>query len=139
MTTATATKLTGKRNLHIELVDRQDKPCAKCGNKDRREIHRVIHGENGGQYTLDNVQVLCHNCHTLEHYHAKFRAGERVWVDGRSPQYLEDTIDKSTPYIVLAVSYDGVRQCSIYTLDGVEYEFRSYQLKSVGSSQHLNN
>lgn len=129
MTTTTA-ELTGKRQLHIELVDRQDKPCAKCGSKDRREIHRIIWGCFGGQYILSNVEVLCFHCHKKEHRQSKFEVDEQVWVNGRSPKSL--LIDKSVPYKVLAVSYDGMRQCSIYTLDvPIEYEFRSYQLKAL--------
>ncbi len=44
------------------------KPCERCGwNKSCCDLHRKINGKDGGKYVLDNVMVLCPNCHRIEH------------------------------------------------------------------------
>lgn len=43
------------------------KSCENCGynNPKALEIHRIKTGKEGGEYTLENIMVLCSNCHTL--------------------------------------------------------------------------
>lgn len=133
---------TERQKLHKELIDEKDLPCAKCGSRDRRRIHRIIHGQDGGQYTLKNVQVLCFPCHKREHPNSKFRVGDKVSLNGRTPAYVE--LPRQRPRTIIAVRYDTGKQCNLYLvgsnssgmntgngnpLNGFScYEFRSYML-----------
>ena len=51
----------------------RDMPCAGCGGippfeNDRRcEVHRIIPGARGGQYTHGNVEPRCFPCHKKAH------------------------------------------------------------------------
>jgi hypothetical protein len=132
-----------RKQLHTELIDTADIPCAKCHSRDNREIHRIVPGHDGGEYTQDNVMVVCRECH-LKHFHrlSKFRVGDIVMLNGRTPEFLDMPIHR--PRTIISVRYDRQRQCNYYTLgsngmgsnegmgnplDGyTDYEFRSYQL-----------
>ena len=41
--------------------------CSLCGWKGPCDIHRIVEGYKGGQYTEGNVVEICPNCHRLEH------------------------------------------------------------------------
>jgi 5-methylcytosine-specific restriction endonuclease McrA len=44
------------------------KPCQRCGwNESYCDLHRIVEGKDGGKYTMDNVLILCPNCHRIEH------------------------------------------------------------------------
>ena len=50
------------------LGDWTKKSCQRCGwNKSYCDLHRIVNGKDGGLYTLDNVEILCPNCHRIEH------------------------------------------------------------------------
>jgi predicted restriction endonuclease len=76
--------------------------CLLCGEADQSllDSHRVLPGEQGGQYRWENVMPLCSNCHRRVHAGAvkvKGRylstggywlwlveeAGEERWVEDR--------------------------------------------------------
>ena len=124
------------------LIEEQGRLCAVCGATTNLEIHRIIHGNKGGQYIEANCQVLCHKHHKPHHPLSKFHEGETVIVNGRSPDFIE--LERGRPRTVIAVRYDSQKQCNFYllgsngrgihTLNGNpqlgfnEYWFRSYQL-----------
>ena len=58
----------GSKDRSGNLKGLSSKPCEKCGwHEARCDLHRIIPGSKGGRYTKENVQVLCPNCHRLEH------------------------------------------------------------------------
>lgn len=132
---------TERNQLHHELIDIEDRPCWGCGSHSQREIHRIRPGHDGGQYTRDNVLVLCRPCHLLKHPWSKFVVGDTVILDGRTPTHVE--LRRHTPRRIVAIRYDTEQLCNYYTLgsngrgeskdgnpqDGfAAYEFRSYML-----------
>ena len=42
--------------------------CERCGSKENLEVNRIHRGNQGGLYTLRNIQILCDKCHDLTHY-----------------------------------------------------------------------
>ena len=65
-----------KRNPHkyypgLSLKDYlriRKNPCSLCGwDKFTCDFHRKVTGENGGKYNIENIIVLCPNCHKLVH------------------------------------------------------------------------
>jgi len=145
-------QLTKRHRLHHELIDVEDRPCA-CGSRDRREIHRIIPGYQGGEYTEYNVAVLCFTCHRKAHPNSKFRVGDRASVNGRTPQYID--LPRHRPRTIIAVKYDADKQCNFYLLgcngkgansgqgnplEGYnDYWFRSYQLLPIRRWHHHRN
>jgi len=132
--------LTARYKLHHQLIDVENKPCSNpdCQTPyDRREIHRIIHG---GEYCPDNVLVRCFSCHHfIDHPNSKFRVGDRIVLNGRTPAYID--LARHRPRTIIAVRYDPRKQCNFYRLgagntgadgnplDGyTDYEFRSYML-----------
>lgn len=42
--------------------------CERCGwNKSYCDLHRIVMGKDGGKYEIENIIVLCPNCHRIEH------------------------------------------------------------------------
>ena len=41
------------------------KPCYVCGSTYQSTGHHLIPVKRGGQDTLDNIRVLCFNCHQI--------------------------------------------------------------------------
>ena len=127
----------GHQALHYQLVKVEGRVCHRCSADTSLDLHRLV---PGGEYVRDNVMVLCEECHTLVHYHGKFSVGDRVFLNGRTPAYVE--LARHRPRTVKAVSYDSQKQCNYYLLgsnakgsctdsshDGFgSYLFRSYQL-----------
>ena len=44
-----------------------NKVCDICGWEGPCDRHRLLFGQNGGQYVKGNVIILCPNCHRLLH------------------------------------------------------------------------
>ena len=107
--------LTQRNKLHHQLVEVENKPCLDCVSNTpfyKREIHRVRHG---GEYTLDNVRVRCFNCHHfIDHPNSKFRVGERVVLNGRTPQHID--LPRHRPRTIIAIIYNKQKQCNYYLL-----------------------
>lgn len=132
---------TERARLYRAWVIEQNRPCAKCGSLDHREIAHIIPYYLGGETTETNCRVLCRACNLAEHPFAKFQVGDRVVVNGRTPAYVP--LQRHTPRTIVAVKYNQQKQCNYYllgsngrgnTADGQPlegyrlYEFRSYQL-----------
>ena len=129
------------QRLHNRLIKRENRPCQSCGAFGERDIHRLI-PEKG--YKLANVRVLCIPCHKEAHYQGKFRVGDRVYLNGRTPEFVE--LARHRPRTVHSVRYDAGLQANVYTLgsngrvgdcprDGYSYEFRSYQLHAWNNQE----
>jgi len=43
--------------------------CQICGEDsyETLNVHRIKHGSDGGKYDVNNVSILCSNCHALHH------------------------------------------------------------------------
>jgi hypothetical protein len=41
--------------------------CAHCGSKEKLHLHHKEHFSKGGQNTVENLILLCVNCHAEEH------------------------------------------------------------------------
>lgn len=41
--------------------------CKGDGASETLDVHRIVHGEHGGRYSLNNTVVLCPNCHRKVH------------------------------------------------------------------------
>lgn len=55
------------------LVARDGPTCLRCGYE-RYEIlvvHHLVERQHGGSDQLDNLQLICPNCHAEEHYASK--------------------------------------------------------------------
>jgi hypothetical protein len=57
------------RLVNKALIKRIAGKCRLCPepNYEALDVHRIIPGEMGGEYTYDNVVVLCSRCHRLVH------------------------------------------------------------------------
>ena len=57
-----------KKELLREFVNRI---CESCNKLEKEtgllEIHRLKRGWAGGEYTLNNIKVICKRCHQLFH------------------------------------------------------------------------
>jgi len=135
------TDRTERAKLHQSWVVEEDRPCRACGAHSCREIHRKTPGNLGGEYTPENCEVLCFNCHRREHPNSKFMIGDRVCINGRTPAYI--MLTRHSPRRIISISYSQAMRCNFYTLgsngrgeaadgqplEGIQfYKFRSYQL-----------
>ena len=57
-----------KKSGCLSLTKLSSRPCETCGwHEARCDLHRIIHGKDGGKYLRKNIKVLCPNCHRLQH------------------------------------------------------------------------
>lgn len=72
--------------------------CFFCGEDDYAllDVHRIIEGANGGEYTEANSLVVCSNCHRKVHDGQIRIAGKFKSTKGPRPQllYYENNIEK---------------------------------------------
>lgn len=47
-------------------VRARDRACVQCGGTDRLEVHHRVPLRDGGSNALDNVELLCRNCHLAQ-------------------------------------------------------------------------
>ena len=124
--------------LHRQLIGVEQRPCVRCGSMGERDLHRLVPRLG---YIRDNVIVLCIACHVNSHYQGKFQVGDRVYLNGRTPAYIE--LARHRPRTIVAVEYSPALQANLYTLGSNArgaceatrdrhgyslYCFRSYQL-----------
>mgnify|MGYP001563083340 CR=1 FL=1 len=70
-------KVKYQRYLKIKLLNERGKGCEKC-NYDKVEILQVHHKDkNRNNNLLENLKLLCPNCHAEEHYL------ENSWLSGK--------------------------------------------------------
>lgn len=56
------------KHFGAEFSGFTERPCEKCGwDKSYCDIHRIKQGKDGGKYELNNVIILCPNCHREIH------------------------------------------------------------------------
>ena len=53
--------------LKRAALDRDDWRCVRCGSPLRLEMHHCRPLDKGGPHTLDNVLMLCADCHIDAH------------------------------------------------------------------------
>lgn len=58
-------KVTG--NLRDSVFNRDDGSCVCCGREEDLVIHHVIPHNQGGENELENLAVLCEECHYYAH------------------------------------------------------------------------
>ena len=58
-----------QRSLRLKLAHQRGAKCESCGidNFYLLDIHHVIPQSQGGTDDLDNLKLLCKNCHAIEH------------------------------------------------------------------------
>lgn len=58
-----------RKNIDKIAKKKIDKCCyfCECDTYELLDVHRIIPGENGGQYTEKNSVTLCANCHRKVH------------------------------------------------------------------------
>lgn len=57
-----------KKQLLKEFVDFKCEECHKKKDEKELQIHRKFRGYCGGEYSLNNVKVICFDCHNKFHY-----------------------------------------------------------------------
>lgn len=55
------------KRLREKAMKRDNGKCVKCGSKEQLHLHHKLPILDGGLDTLGNVEMLCKNCHALEH------------------------------------------------------------------------
>ena len=53
------------------LINERDASCELCGYKEHPQIlvvHHILERKNGGTNDITNLQLICPNCHALQHY-----------------------------------------------------------------------
>jgi len=70
--------------------------CAICGetNYNILEVHRIIYGEHGGEYVLNNILVVCRNDHRRIHCGEIEITKKAKSMSGEIVIYIEDGIEK---------------------------------------------
>lgn len=63
-------KVTTQRFLKSRLVALRGEFCERCSYSNQKilNIHHKIRRKDGGSDDLDNLELLCPNCHAEEHY-----------------------------------------------------------------------
>ncbi len=70
-------KVKDQRSIKIRLIDARGKRCERCGF-DKVEVLHVHHkNRDRTDNTLENLELICPNCHYTEHYL------EKSWLSGR--------------------------------------------------------
>lgn len=122
-----------RRKIHKELIKVQDLPCAYCGGRLNRQVHRI---NKDGDYTEANCLVLCSACHRKVHNRSKFVIGDRVVLNGRAPKYV--TLARHRPRTIIGVYYSRERQCNYYQLgSNARGECSGYGNSTLGYTERL--
>jgi hypothetical protein len=135
------TDRTDRQRLARLWIVQEDRPCAICGSRDRRQIAHLENYHQCQETHEGNTRVLCYTCHKAEHPNSKFKVGDIIRINGRTPAAVD--LVRGRPRTIVAVRYDQTHQCNYYlvgsngrgeTADGQPlegyrpYEFRSYML-----------
>ena len=126
--------------LFKSLIKQQDRPCVKCGSRDRREIAHIVPYYLGGETSEANCRVLCRSCNLSEHHASKFLIGDKIVLNGRTPASID--LARHRPRTIIDIKYNSQRRCNYYKLgsngrgacadgqplEGYDYKFRSYMM-----------
>ena len=60
----------GLQFMNKKRIKHAAKQCIFCKNnkQEQLDVHRINPGSNGGEYTNDNIVVVCCNCHRKLHH-----------------------------------------------------------------------
>lgn len=61
-------KVASERALKIRLLGLRGKSCEKCGYGEFRILQVHHKDRNKGNNDMDNLELICPNCHSKEHY-----------------------------------------------------------------------
>lgn len=66
-------KVVAHKALRIRVIKKYGNSCVRCGYPKTHLLvtHHIIEKAKGGSDDLDNLELLCSNCHVEEHYHRK--------------------------------------------------------------------
>ena len=66
---------TTSKTIKNEVMRRQDYKCYRCGNTlpARKHFHHKTPVSEGGDNLLDNIMVVCSNCHDEIHHQMQLR------------------------------------------------------------------
>ena len=59
--------IAGWNVIREQVYDKCNHRCAICGDDENLEIHHIVPVHDGGQTEVDNLTLLCHECHQLVH------------------------------------------------------------------------
>lgn len=69
-------KVKSQRALKIRLIDQRGTKCERCGYKKVEILHVHHRDRNRNNNALENLELICPNCHYEEHYL------ENSWLSG---------------------------------------------------------
>ncbi len=58
-----------------KVRERDQNRCVKCGKDDKLHLHHIKPYSKGGQHVVDNLVLLCNECHVKEHSGDWFNKG----------------------------------------------------------------
>ncbi|MCY4121309.1 MAG: HNH endonuclease [Acidobacteria bacterium] len=50
----------------LQVLNRDDWRCTRCGSQHRLEVDHIVPLTEGGTDALDNLRVLCRDCHVAD-------------------------------------------------------------------------
>ena len=53
-----------KKKVRKALKERANGKCERCGKLGLLELHHIKSWRSGGSSELDNLELICHDCHT---------------------------------------------------------------------------
>lgn len=56
------------RNIKLESLSKEKQLCEKCGISDKRVLQVHHKDKNRQNNKLENLELLCANCHLIAHY-----------------------------------------------------------------------
>ncbi|MBI2599817.1 HNH endonuclease [Candidatus Daviesbacteria bacterium] len=69
-------KVDHQQRLKLRLLKQRGKKCERCGYSKFQILHIHHKDRNRGNNILDNLALICPNCHYEEHYL------EKSWLNG---------------------------------------------------------
>lgn len=72
------------RELKDHLLGIRDKKCNRCDFSviEVIHVHHIIEKSKGGTDDIDNLELLCPNCHALHHHNQKLHGRTTVLANG---------------------------------------------------------
>jgi 5-methylcytosine-specific restriction endonuclease McrA len=66
-------KVVAHKALRIRVIEKYGNSCVRCSYPKTHLLvtHHIIEKAKGGSDDLDNLELLCSNCHVEEHYNRK--------------------------------------------------------------------
>lgn len=54
------------RYVRLQVLNRDDWQCTRCGSRHRLEIDHIVALTEGGTDDIDNLRTLCRDCHIAD-------------------------------------------------------------------------